>query len=861
MEPYLTQYQSANISDEQSIKNFVVRKKEFERVLSDIRRTDTESSFQHYVFVGRRGSGKSTLLRRIQAEVTMDKQLKKQFLVANLSEEQTGVYKLYDLWDYVIRNLQSQGYEAESPDWQEYADNMKAYSHKLYEIVREALIRNQKKLILLIDNIDRIFKNIGDDATLLREQLMNYNDVRIIGGSTIMSEDYWKYDMPFYQFFSIKKLKAITLTEIKALLSHWADEKELPEIGSFVEKHPGKIQVIRMLTDGTPRTMLLFVEMLINRPLQNGFDYLRKIIDQATPIYQERLTLLSGQQQKILTELSFFWEATAVEHLIQACKMPGKTISAQLNSLIKSRLVEKIKGPTKNNLYRLEERFFNLWLLMTQGGPKQKQDAKYLTIFLENWYDQAELKEVYNEFVGTIKTAKPSYAVSMTKALVHSRHISMEERDKLLSEIQSSDLSADLKSHLPKLSKAIFQKASAQIKEEKWEDAKKTLEAIEQESAFKFHTLGWIEWETGNEDQAEAYYLLAIEKGDTEATYDLASLYEEQNKLDQAETYYLKAIKKGHVNSLNDLAILYQEQNKPNQAETYYLKAIKNNIVPALHNLALLYMEQNQIDQAEAYFFKAIEKGHIESLNNLALTYKQQDKTNKAIKYFLKAIEKGDTTAQYNLANLYWKQGEIDKAEICYLKAIETGQTAAPNNLANLYKEQNKLDQAETYYRMAVSQGNVKAELNLAHLLYSQNKNSGEAQKLIRTYNKEGDHSGSQVLALISTIDLWSGNLLAYQSKRDLILKQLALEKSKYLHLYIRQLLIHKQKHYIIEQFETGPYSKQLKSSVLPLYYVALTLRNDLDPKLLKMPPELEESVQDILNSIEASQEFYYGKT
>ena len=57
MAPYLTQYQSANISDEQSVQNFVVRKKEFERVMSDIRMTDGETSFQHYVFVGRRGSG------------------------------------------------------------------------------------------------------------------------------------------------------------------------------------------------------------------------------------------------------------------------------------------------------------------------------------------------------------------------------------------------------------------------------------------------------------------------------------------------------------------------------------------------------------------------------------------------------------------------------------------------------------------------------------------------------------------------------------------------------------------------------------------------------------------------------------
>jgi ABC-type phosphate/phosphonate transport system ATPase subunit len=70
----LVQYQNANQSFESIVENFIVRKNEFERVMDDIRSTDSLlSSFQHYVFVGRRGSGKSTLLRRIQAEIHLDK--------------------------------------------------------------------------------------------------------------------------------------------------------------------------------------------------------------------------------------------------------------------------------------------------------------------------------------------------------------------------------------------------------------------------------------------------------------------------------------------------------------------------------------------------------------------------------------------------------------------------------------------------------------------------------------------------------------------------------------------------------------------------------------------------------------------
>ena len=70
MSPELIQYQNANQSYDEVIKNFIVRQKEFQRVIDDILTTKDGSSFQHYVFVGRRGSGKSTLLRRIQAEIS-----------------------------------------------------------------------------------------------------------------------------------------------------------------------------------------------------------------------------------------------------------------------------------------------------------------------------------------------------------------------------------------------------------------------------------------------------------------------------------------------------------------------------------------------------------------------------------------------------------------------------------------------------------------------------------------------------------------------------------------------------------------------------------------------------------------------
>jgi hypothetical protein len=389
----------ANLTDDEVIQQFVVRQKEFDRIISEIRRDDMSGSIQHYVVIGRRGSGKSTLLRRIEAEINRDNKLRNRLITVNLSEEQAGIYRLFDLWDYILRFFKSMKISViDEPSWKE-TDTDENYSKAMYSSIQKTIQKVNKKLLLLLDNIDRIFDNIGDDAHFLREILTNYKDIRIIGASTRMSEYYWHYDKPFYQFFGIIRLESLDPDEMRALLFHWANCLQNTDIEDFVKMNPGKIDMIRVLTDGNPRTLQYFVDLLIDRQKQKGYEYLQIILDGITPIYQERLNFFPPAQRKIIIELANFWEAVKVRMLSEVCKMPGKTISAQLNQLEKDGIVEKIKGLSKDHLYRLAERFFNLWLLMTQGGPREKRKVKYLTIFLENWYDQEEFKKLFIEHV------------------------------------------------------------------------------------------------------------------------------------------------------------------------------------------------------------------------------------------------------------------------------------------------------------------------------------------------------------------------------------------------------------------------------------------------------------------------------
>jgi len=430
----LTLYQAANSSPEAVKRNFLIRIAEFELIVSDLRRKKPSDPLQHELILGRRGSGKSTLLRRIQIEIDEDTELAKQFIAINLAEEQASIYRLSDLWFEVLQELMTR---LNSPlrlrDFDEF-DNNQAYSRYLYAEIHQLLQSSGKRIVLLLDNLDRILQNFDDDGHLLRETLLNYNDLQIIGGSTRMDEHFWRYDKPFYEFFRRHRLEGLRFEEIHQLLNHWSAEMNLPLLHDYALRYRGRIEAIRILTDGLPRALQFFIQVLLHDSNSYGFDYLRKVMDRATPLYQERLNNLTPPQRKIVQEMAFWWEAAPTKVLVEKCRMESKLIASYLKQLEQYGIVETIATGKKNHLYRISERFFNMWLIVTQGNPEQKRRAKYLTLFLESWYDGEELKALAKKHLVDLRDGLVSYdkGLVLSKGLAHSKFIGVEERDELI---------------------------------------------------------------------------------------------------------------------------------------------------------------------------------------------------------------------------------------------------------------------------------------------------------------------------------------------------------------------------------------------------------------------------------------------
>jgi tetratricopeptide (TPR) repeat protein len=760
-------YQSANITDYNVIKqNFIVRNKEFELLRSDLVDDRMDDTVQHFLILGRRGSGKSTLLKRIEYEIRNDDFLKQKYTVINFAEEQGGIHRLFDLLEEIIRVMKCLGYEnLPNTDSIDIPDDFSEYARNLHSHIRSALKTQSKKLVLLIDNIDRIFLGIEEDARILREILLNYDDIKIIGASTRMSEHFWQYDLPFYQFFRIIKLEALSAAEIQQLLLAWSDIFGLKEIEDFIKTKPGQLEAIRILTDGLPRTLQFFIDLLINRPQQNGYAYIQKIMDIMTPLYQERLTSMVAIEQKIVMKLAFAWEAVSIRELVKPTKIESKLLSANLKKLSDLGIVDIVHSGKKNHLYRLSERFFNMWLIVTQGNPIEKQKARWLTIFLENWYNSQEIRQIVAEHLENLKTGKlsPDHLTMMTKALAQSRYTSFLEREALIKiNLALNSMDETLKSSLPSTSSDILSSIRNLITHRKFEEALVEAENI-------------------------------------------------PNEID--------GIKDGLKGSL------YQVMNESKKAEKYLKTAVKKGDVFSYLPLAQLYFEIGEYELAE--------------------------------KNYLYAIEKGVNDVLDKLGNLYFIMEKYDLAEKYFIEAIKNGKDDAKNDLAKLYLIQGKYNDSENLLLYLIKQGNKEAAYNLTiqHYFF-QPKNKEVIKKYLKKWRNIKDIKVQRFYLLLQ---LWFGEIQGVQKE----VFEIAKTKDGIDETFILHLLIHYQKNLVWQLFNDPEVGTELKEKFSPLYYSTALLVDDEASKLvrLKIPPEINGTVQEVLKEIERQRKEYYPNT
>jgi len=380
---------------QQFIEEFVVRTSAFEEIFQDIQTGKMKTPEQHYLLVGQRGSGKTTLLNRLKYAIEDDTKLNKWLIPIIFNEEQYHIIELVNIWENIASYLEDfYEFKGLTEEIEKHVTK-KDFEHVALNVLIKALDKEGKKIILFIDNIGDLLKKFGElEVHRLREILQTIPQIRLIAGSPVVLESLNDYNQPLFEFFKVIQLKGLTSEETILLLKKLAKiNYQTKKIDNIINKTPHRVETLRSLSGGVPRTIALLFMVFIDDEHGNALTDLEKILDMVTPLYKHRMDDLPTQQQKIVDAVAKNWDAVTVKELSETLRMESKIISAQLRQLEKNQVIEKRTTDTKNHIYLIKERFFNIWYLMRYGRKQDRQRVIWLVKFLELWCDGKEIEK------------------------------------------------------------------------------------------------------------------------------------------------------------------------------------------------------------------------------------------------------------------------------------------------------------------------------------------------------------------------------------------------------------------------------------------------------------------------------------
>ena len=798
-----TIYNPHTQSKEALIAGFIARKQKFDRLFRDIRDSPMNKPEQHYLIQGIRGMGKTTLLLRIAYEIDNTPELRQRLIPVLFNEEEYGISTLADVWERTATYL---GEKEESfadlyeTMTQEYGQL--DYEPRAFQTLITALQQQNKKILLLIDNIGDVLKKLdAKEEKRLREVLLTTAEVRVIGASSDLIEQVHDYTKPFFEFFKVIHLEGLGKQEALDLFQALSTIYHTHAVCQVIEKKPGRIEAIRRLTGGVIRTMVLLFEIMVENESGTVFQDLNQILDRVTPLYKHRMDDLPAQQQKIVAALALAWDAASTKELAASVRLESKVVSAQLKQLMTSGLVEKIETNTKNHLYRLEERFFNIWYLM-RFGRKNDLRVLWLVRYFEYLFagDAEWMQERLKDHIRAMETGQisPKEAVFVTDAfrpllanddlvlldlLGKTYDYITKKAPQLAHELNYQELGdvAIWKDYLSAL--------GPEMSGRNYQAALDILEKIKKPSGYVFYCKGTCNLYLRNYEKAEEMFKKSMHMNYGPSTYWLGRMYLDIYKdVDTAWNYLKKAAHQGDASAFTQMGIIKKIKKRYKDAFTYFDKAIESGEYWATIEAHELAYDRSDFDLI--IFYQRLSKliaAYTHSIQDDTLT----DKYSFFTKLFYNLLGKKNSSEL---------QSELEGLDALVL---ETELKSLLLNILNVWANNFDKIQAQTFgflneIRIRSYEHHTFSEENLAH------------RNMQLEFNNDA---------------LWLGYLV---------------------HRLFLMLLAKKQYHTAYNFFKQEQY--QLRDRYKPLYYATLHFLQDEYPsEYLRMGPELQETVEDIL--------------
>ena len=393
-------------SDQEVIEQFVVRHHQLDSVLDVVRGNMDSPSCQHVLIVAPRGRGKTMLLARVAAELHTDRELSEHLLPVRFMEESAEIFDMVDFWLETLFHLARESTRQEPQLARELRASHAALTARWRDqaiedsaraVVLSAADRLGKKLVLMVENLQSLVKNVDKDlGWKLRAVLQSEPQIMLLASCTSRFEALDDASQPFFEMFRIVGLEPLSAGECARL---WAVVSG--------ERISGRdIRPLQILTGGSPRLLVIVAGFGRHRSLRKLMEELVQLIDEHTEYFRGHLEAFGKTERRVYVAVIDLWRLSRPGEIAARARMDIRTVSTMLGRLV-NRGAVLVEGHGNRRLYTATERLYSIYYKLRRERDEAAV-VRNLIHFMNVFYGDAELTEMSS---GLIADAAGSPAI------------------------------------------------------------------------------------------------------------------------------------------------------------------------------------------------------------------------------------------------------------------------------------------------------------------------------------------------------------------------------------------------------------------------------------------------------------------